>query len=200
MLGLGVLALAPWKAVLVRRARRITPVGVVLIVVVVLCLVGGFVQLLLGWVPVLGVSAIQVHVGAALVGVPLLAWHVLRHRSQRFRRTDVSRRTLLRGATTVAGVAAGQALLGVVAEVSGGPWRRPAPTGSRPVDAATRPATIWLFDRVPTIGAAGFRVQVAGTPWTVGEHADDAGTVRARLDCTSGWYADAEWTGRRLWT
>ena len=52
------------------------------------------------------VSAMQVHVGAALAAVPLLAWHAAARGGARPRRSDLSRRALLR-----AGVVAGGAAL-----------------------------------------------------------------------------------------
>jgi DMSO/TMAO reductase YedYZ molybdopterin-dependent catalytic subunit len=40
-----------------------------------------------------------------------------------------------------------------------------------------------------------YRVQVDGMAVAVSEFAARAVAVRARLDCTSGWFADAEWSG-----
>ena len=52
---------------------------------------------------------------------------------------------------------------------------------------------MWLFDQVPMV-AADHRVHVAGEELTVSDLASRSTTVAARLDCTSGWYTDAEWT------
>ena len=201
LLGLGVVLLAPWKSMIIRRSR-LRLASVVLLVVVIGGLVGGFVQFFAGWGTLAGISPIQVHVGAALVTLPLLVWHVLRHSRLRpsllwFRRSDLSRRVLLRGLGLAGVVGAGYLMLSVAARWTGGPGRAPAATGSRSVDPEAIPATIWLLDRVPSLDAS-YRTDVAGTLLTAADLAEGAEPVAARLDCTSGWYADATWTGRRL--
>lgn len=199
--GLGVIGLVPWKSVIIRRARRIPFAGWSLIVLVVVCLVAGIVQMLggYGWLGVgpIRVSPIQVHVGAALIGVVAFAWHVLRRRRQRLRPTDVSRRAVLR--TGVFGLGLGAAyvaLLGVASGTRGDKGR--VETGSGRLDADAIPATIWLFDHIPTLDATTYRVDVAGRSLSPGELTDLAQPVRARLDCTSGWYAEATWEGARV--
>ncbi|MGI8459467.1 MAG: molybdopterin-dependent oxidoreductase [Propionibacteriaceae bacterium] len=195
-LALGVIALGPWKAVIIRRAR-LRPAGLVLLSLLLVSLAAGFVQLFLGYVVVGGLSPIQVHVGAALIGVPLLGWHVRSRHRQRVRSTDVSRRALLRWTAGLAGVGAAYAGVLGLAQLTGGLTRRPAATGSRAVDPDQIPATIWLLDRVPTLTAE-HRVDVAGRSVTAADLAFGAEDVTARLDCTSGWYAEARWRGRRL--
>jgi DMSO/TMAO reductase YedYZ molybdopterin-dependent catalytic subunit len=54
-----------------------------------------------------------------------------------------------------------------------------------------------LFDRVPVLGPDHF-VRVDGRDVPVAELAAGAVPVRARLDCTSGWFADGEWSGTSL--
>ena len=196
LFGLAVVALAPWKTMIIRRSTM-RWASLALLLIMVAGLVGGFAQLLVGWRPVLGISPIQVHVGAALVVVPLLAWHVLRHRPQRLRRSDLSRRMLLRGVALAGAVGAGVLVLDIAARWTGGRGRTPTATGSRPVGPDEIPATIWLLDRVPELAAA-FAVDVAGRSLTAADIAERAELVTARLDCTSGWYADATWSGRRL--
>ena len=71
-------------------------------------------------------------------------------------------------------------------------------TGSGRLPAAQIPATIWLLDRMPTLDPATHHVDVAGRQVGVAELELAATPVRARLDCTSGWYAEATWTGTRL--
>src|SRR5205823_378351 len=78
---------------------------------------------------------------------------------------------------------------------------RRAPTGSHPIEAAAIPATIWLLDRVPELTWATHRVRVGGVDGQGLSPAElDARgrPVPARLDCTTGWYADAVWTGVAL--
>jgi DMSO/TMAO reductase YedYZ molybdopterin-dependent catalytic subunit len=50
---------------------------------------------------------------------------------------------------------------------------------------------------VPNV-ARDHQVDVAGTAFSMSDLASKSATVRARLDCTSGWYADAEWTAVKL--
>jgi DMSO/TMAO reductase YedYZ molybdopterin-dependent catalytic subunit len=59
------------------------------------------------------------------------------------------------------------------------------------------PATTWLFDRVPDLGPD-HRVDVAGTAFAADDLESRGTPVVARLDCTSGWYADATWTAVSL--
>ena len=195
LFGVAVVVLLPWKSMIIRRAPGLRLASLALLILVVGCLLAGFVELFVGYVLIAGISPIQVHVGAALIAVPLLVWHLTRHRRQQLRRTDLSRRALVRVGTIALGAGAGYALLAVAA---GWSTARPrAATGSRPVDPDAIPATIWLFDSVPRLDAGEHRVLVAGRSVRPADLAG-GGTVRARLDCTSGWYADAEWGGTRL--
>ncbi|MPZ16266.1 MAG: hypothetical protein GEU73_17965, partial [Chloroflexi bacterium] len=96
--GLGIVVLAPWKSVVVRgglRRERRHGWAVVFAVVVAVSLLAGVVHATLGPLDVAGISALDVHVGAALVAVPLAVLHVAR-RPQRPRMADLSRRTALR--------------------------------------------------------------------------------------------------------
>jgi DMSO/TMAO reductase YedYZ molybdopterin-dependent catalytic subunit len=220
--GLAVLVLAPWKSVVVRRglARRHGPGRWASLAfgVVVLAAVAAGLGHATGIARALGpVSAMQVHVGAALVAVPLLAWHAAARGGIRVRRADLSRRALLR-AGAVAGTA-GLLLLAVegAARLAGlpGAHRRftgshrvagPAPAaatgGPAPADPAAVPVTQWLDDRVQVIDPAGWRLEVraGGTAraWTYAELAGFSDRVEAVLDCTGGWYAHTAWEGVRL--
>ena len=106
------------------------------------------------------------------------------------RRTDVSRRAALRGALVVVGAAA----LWPVA-----PGRERRSTGSHEVgsgDPDVMPVTQWLFDPVPRIRAAQWRLQLPGRLLDVTSvGALPQRTVRALLDSTGGWYAEQEWAG-----
>ena len=104
LLGLGVVVLTPWKTMVARRAPALRVASLALAAVIVVCLVAGFVEVFAGYGLAAGLSPIQVHVGAAFVAVPLLVWHLVRHRrGQVLRRTDLDRRQLLRTAGFVAG-------------------------------------------------------------------------------------------------
>ena len=74
------------------------------------------------------VSAMQVHVGAALVALPLLAWHAAARGGARARRTDLSRRALLRAGV----VAGGAGLLLLAVEGATRLTGLPAPAAASP--------------------------------------------------------------------
>ena len=118
-------------------------------------------EVFVGFSPSGRLSPIQVHVGAALVAVPLLAWHVLRHRRQRLGRVDLSRRNLLRTGAFAVGVIAGYLGIEAVGRAAGLPSASRIATGSHQLDPQDAPATIWLFDQVPVV-SDDHRVDVAG--------------------------------------
>jgi DMSO/TMAO reductase YedYZ molybdopterin-dependent catalytic subunit len=195
--GLGVLVLSPWKSVIVRRGlRRVRPdrwasIGLAVLVVVVVGTGLAHAAGLTG--PLLGVTTMQVHVGAALLALPMAALHVL-HRPSRPRRTDLSRRSLLRagGVVGITGVVWGAAELAVAAD------RRFTGSHERGSgDPLAMPVTQWLFDPVPRLDPAAWRLRVAGTELTLADLAP-VESVRATLDCTGGWYAEQDWSGVRL--
>jgi DMSO/TMAO reductase YedYZ molybdopterin-dependent catalytic subunit len=217
--GLAVLVLAPWKSAIVRRGlvRRTGPgrwASVAFGVMVLVAVAAGLAHasgLPAGLGPP---SAMQVHVGAALAAVPLLAWHAAARGGVRARRTDLSRRALLR-----AGVVAGWAGLLLLAvegatRLAGLPGARRRFTGSLPRAAGDAagpggaagpgriPVTQWLDDRVQVIDPGSWRLRVGdGTStreWSYRELAGFGDRVEAVLDCTGGWYARAAWEGVRL--
>jgi DMSO/TMAO reductase YedYZ molybdopterin-dependent catalytic subunit len=216
--GLAVLVLAPWKSVIVRRglARRSGPgrwVSVAFGIMVLLAVAAGLAHATGLLITVGPVSAMQVHVGAALVAAPLLAWHTAA-RGVRARRTDLSRRALLRAGAVAGG--AGLLLLAVegATRLAGLPGARRRFTGSLPVsgslpaggargvDPGQIPVTQWLDDRVPVLDPDSWRLRVrvggATRDWTYQELAGFGDRVEAVLDCTGGWYAPARWEGVRL--
>ncbi len=208
--GLGLLLLVPWKAVVVGRARRrqagrrdpATAVGLgVLVAVTVVTGVLHAVGVAGPWWSLGGVTALHLHVGAAIVVLPLLAAHAWGTR-QRPRPTDLSRRSLLRtgalGLGAVALWAGGEAVL----RLTGASGSRRRTTGSHERgtdDPAAMPVTQWISDTVPASAADTMEV-VAGDRRVRVAVADlDRGDrVRAVLDCTGGWYAVQDWTGVRL--
>jgi hypothetical protein len=199
LLGVGVIVLVPWKTVVVRRAPLLRLASLGLLAVIVICLLAGFVEVFVGYRVLAGLSPIQVHVGAAFVAVPLLAVHLLRHRRQGPRRTDFRRRQVLRATGFAVGAGVVYAGLEGLGHLAGLPSARRIASGSHRIAAEAMPATIWFLDRVPEV-PTGHRVRVAGVEFPVSELAARAVGVRARLDCTSGWYADAEWSGVSLGT
>ena len=194
LLGLGVVALVPWKTVIIRRATPIWIASLLLVVLIVICLVAGFVQVFSGQQAIAEVSPLQIHVGAAVIVVPLLVWHMLRHRPRRQlpSRADLSRRHLLRAGAFAIAIGAGYAALEGIGNLARLPSSRRAFTGSHRLNPLARPATIWLFDRVPAFDAMR-PVQIAGVRIPPEELAARSRGVHARLDCTGGWFTDAEW-------
>jgi hypothetical protein len=195
--GLGVVLLIPWKSVIVRRALILQAASLLLLALIAICVISGLVEVFLGYGLLWRLSPMQVHVGSALLAAPLLVWHVRRHRRQRLRRVDLSRRVLLRTGILAAGAAATYGILEGVGRVLGSSSASRIATGSHRLSATAVPATIWLFDEVPYV-EADHRVDVAGTAFAVPQLASRSTTITARLDCTSGWYADAEWTAVSL--
>ncbi len=195
LLGLGLVGLTPWKVVVVRRAPALRLASAVLVALLLTCLVAGFVEVFGGFGVIAGLSPIQVHVGAALALLPLIGWHVARHRRMRVKAVDLSRRNLLRtgGLFALAGV--GWAALEGVGALLGSASADRIATGSHRLDPTEIPATTWLLDRVPELDRTKPAVDVAGTGWSAHDLDAAAVEVRARLDCTSGWYADATWSG-----
>jgi DMSO/TMAO reductase YedYZ molybdopterin-dependent catalytic subunit len=211
--GLAVLVLAPWKSVVVRRglARRSGPgrwASVAFGVLVLVAVAAGLAHATGALARAGPVSAMQVHVGAALVAVPLLVWHAAARGGARARRADLSRRALLRAAAVAGG--AGLLLLAVegATRLAGLPGARRRFTGSLPVAAGTAadpgriPVTQWLDDRVQVLDPAAWRLRVSAggstRDWTYPELAGFGDRVEAVLDCTGGWYARAAWEGARL--
>jgi DMSO/TMAO reductase YedYZ molybdopterin-dependent catalytic subunit len=208
--GLALLLLAPWKSVIARRAlsrrppRRGRAVGLGLAALVAVALATG-VGHSTGLLRSLGpLTAMQVHVGAALATLPLALWHVLA-RPQRPHRTDLGRRGLLR-----AGALAGAAgLTWAAAEglerllrLPGGGRRFTGSYAAGSMEPAAMPVTQWLDDPVPELEAGRWRLRVRAGPrvreWSYAELAAFSDRLRATIDCTGGWYAEQDWEGAWL--
>jgi DMSO/TMAO reductase YedYZ molybdopterin-dependent catalytic subunit len=210
--GIGALALLfliPWKSIVVRRGwrrRRATRWASLVLVVLVLAAIGAGLASATGLVgTIAGLRMLWWHVALALVLVPLLLFHLMarpvRIGGLRTWAEPGRRATLRLGA--VAGLAAATY---VVTEVGlrliGAPGARRRFTGSYEVGSdnpAAMPATIWLNDTVPAIDGSTWRLHVVDAvgrrELNLADLARPQQTVRALLDCTSGWYADQEWTG-----
>jgi hypothetical protein len=203
--GLALLLLAPWKSVIsargLRRARPGTPASVLLAGLVVLTVASGIAHAVGLWT---GGLAMQVHVGAALVSIPLAIWHVVA-RPVRPRPSDLSRRSLLRaGAVVGGGVVAFGAIEGLV-RATGLPGSARRSTGSYErgsFDPVAMPVNQWLDDHPPEIDPADWRLIVrtseGASTLSYDELATFSDRVRATVDCTGGWFATQDWTGVRL--
>jgi hypothetical protein len=168
--------------------------GAALAVVAVLTVASGLAQAL-GWRQLGPLSAIQVHVPAAILTGIGVVWHVVVHPPP-LRRVVRSRRAITRS------LAVGALSAGVWTAVEGAAWAlrgfdgRRRWTGSQQVE---RPlVTQWLDDRPPELDVAAWRLDLGGG--RVVALADlldhpDRREVTAALDCTGGWWAETTWTG-----
>lgn len=209
--GLGLLLLVPWKTVVVRRARRrpaagrapaaaywLTGLVAVVLLSGVLHSAGAAGIWATSGTPI---AALQVHVGATIVLVGVLAAHVWGRR-QRPRATDLDRRVLLRTGALAAGSLAVWGVGEAVWRATGTPGADRRGTGSleRGTDEPTAmPVTQWATDTVPQTRAGTLDVVAGGRrePTPVRD-LDGQDTVRALLDCTGGWYAVQDWSGTTL--
>ncbi|HEU4908723.1 MAG TPA: molybdopterin-dependent oxidoreductase [Propionibacteriaceae bacterium] len=195
--GLALVFLIPWKTVIVRRVPVLQATSLMLVALIAICITSGLVEVFGGYGLLWRLSPMQVHVGSALLGAPLLALHVVRHRRQRLRRVDLSRRVLLRTGGLAACAAATYGSLEGIGRLLGSTSASRIATGSHRLSAAAVPATIWLFDQVPNV-ARDHQVDVAGTAFSIADLTSRSEMISARLDCTSGWYTDGEWTAVKL--
>ena len=110
----------------------------------------------------LGFSGTTIHLNLALLLLPLLIWHSLRHKISFRMRYVADRRNVLRlGGLAVAGLALWQVTdrLNVLA---GGPVAERRFTGSHPENGPDFPVTMWLDDRTQHIDGARWRLRVNG--------------------------------------
>jgi molybdopterin-dependent oxidoreductase-like protein protein/TAT (twin-arginine translocation) pathway-exported protein len=184
--GVGIVLLVPWKSLIARRGLRrrhnLAWASLVLAIGVLVSIVFGVVHS--AGHPNLGyLTAMDFHVGAALCVIPFLLWHLFA-RPIKLRATDLSRRNFLKGGALAGAAALGVALL---------PSAQRASTGS--FQAAYPVATQWMFDGVPEIDVADWRLAVAGRTWTYDELAAYSDRIAAVIDCTGGWYSEQVWEG-----
>jgi DMSO/TMAO reductase YedYZ molybdopterin-dependent catalytic subunit len=205
-----VILLIPWKSRVVRRGlRRARPSRWVSLMLAVLAT--GTILAGLGYASALvlsvgGVAGMWLHVALALALVPLVLWHLVARwpglpRPGR-RRTDRSRRTLLRTGALATAAAALYGATTAAVELAGRIGSRRRFTGSYEIGSyapAAMPTTSWLDDRVPAVESRRWRLTVIDA---MGRHQLDLAELdrrrvplRATLDCTSGWYAHQDWSG-----
>lgn len=205
IVGMAIILLIPWKGRVVRaglrRARATRWLSLLLAALAVTTVLFG-VGYSTGLVrSVGGTEGLWLHIAAALVLVPLILWHVVA-RWPHPRKADLSRRVLLR--TSVLGVAAAGVYFATVGVVSLGglPGTQRRFTGSYErgsFNPSAMPRTIWLDDSPPLVDPDRWRLTVVDRAGryelTLPELQDRETTLRATLDCTSGWYSHQDWTG-----
>lgn len=203
--GIAIVLLIPWKSRVVRaglrRVQRGKQVSLILAALALLTLAIGLGSASGLVRTVAGKPALWLHIAVALALVPVLVWHVVVRRA-RPRRTDLSRRAVLRAGAVAVGAAALYVADEATIRLLDLPGARRRFTGSyeqasgRP-DAM--PTTIWLADTVPSIDPAHYRLSVIDgrgpRDLTLAQLTAYDTSVRATLDCTSGWYSEQDWTG-----
>ena len=203
--GYAIVALTPWKAVIaghgIRRRRPGWWASLVFTALVIASVLAGILHstgLLLGVGPF---SAMEVHVGAALAAIPFVVWHVIARRIP-VRAVDLSRRSLLRAGTLAASAGLTYGVGEVAVRLLNLPGATRRLTGSYEygsLQPALLPVTQWLFDPVPAIDPATWRLTVragnAMRQWRYAELLAFDDRVQATLDCTGGFYSTQDLSG-----
>src|SRR5215831_15126509 len=206
--GMAVVLLIPWKSRVVRgglrRARLSRWLSLLLAALALVTLAAG-----LGYATglvrsIAGKPGLWVHIAVALTLVPLVVWHIWA-RGIRPRRTDLSRRALLRAGAVATGAVALYAAAESASTGLGLPGARRRFTGSYEVASfqpEAMPTTSWLLDAVPTIDPDRWRLSLKDgqgrRELTLAQLTAYHTKMRATLDCTSGWYSHQDWTGLPL--
>jgi len=204
--GVAIVLLGPWKSAISVRGFGKRGVAswpsVALALLVVTAVVTGVMH---ATGLLRGVDVMRVHVGAAVASIPLAVWHIVA-RSVRPRKTDLSRRAVLRGGVLLGGsVAVYGAGEGLVRATSlpGADRRFTGSYQTASLHPEAMPVTQWLDDSVPEVDADAWRLKVV-TPGgertvTFEELSAFDDRVRATLDCTGGWFSEQDWEGVLLW-
>jgi DMSO/TMAO reductase YedYZ molybdopterin-dependent catalytic subunit len=208
--GIAVVLLIPWKSRVVRgglrRARLSRWLSLLLAVLALFTLIAG-----LGYATglvrsIAGKPGLWVHIAVALTLVPLVVWHVWA-RGIRPRRSDLSRRALLRAGVLAVGAVGLYTADKAAISGLGLPGARRRFTGSYETASfrpEAMPSTSWLLDAVPAVDPDRWRLTIKDgqgrRELTLAELTSFGTTVRATLDCTSGWYSHQDWTGVPLRT
>ena len=203
--GLVILLLIPWKSRVIRgglRRARPTRWASLLLAALIVITFGAGLGYATGLVrSIAGQPGLWVHIAVALVLVPLVLWHIVARRI-RPRRSDLSRRTFLRAGLLVSGAAALYFATAGAVRLGGLPGAARRFTGSYETgsfDPEAMPTTIWLEDPVPAVDPDRWRLTVVDGigryQLSLDELSAFGARMRATLDCTSGWYAQQDWTG-----
>jgi hypothetical protein len=198
--GFVIVLLIPWKSVIARRGLRRRRGGRVTSVAFAILVAAAVVSGVLhstGLIAMGGLSSMQIHVGAALIAIPLAAMHVVGRRV-RLHRSDASRRQLLRSGAFIAGAAVTYAVVeggSKLASLPGGARRFTGSFEAGSFDPDEMPVTQWLNDSVPAIDPEDWTLAIGGRALTYDDVSQWADGVTATLDCTGGWWAEQEWSG-----
>ncbi len=203
--GYAIIALTPWKSVIASRGiQRRRPgwwASLLLTILVLVSVLSGILHSTGLLISAGAITAMEIHVGAALVAVPFAIWHIIARRIP-MRAVDLSRRSLLRAGALVAGAgltyAAGEAAIRLL-RLPGSERRFTGSYEFGSLESSQLPATQWMFDSVPVIDPRTWRLAVhTGTvtrQWTYEELLAFDDRVRATLDCTGGFFSTQDWSG-----
>ena len=206
IVGLGIVALVPWKSSIARRGlARHRPgrgTAIAFAVLIATSIVAAIVHVT-GVVRSVGpFSPLGIHVATAVAAIALGVVHVVQ-RPVHPRATDISRRNVLRSGAVLGAGAAGWLALEGVLHATGARGASRRATGSFEMGSAVpadMPVTQWFNDRVQEVDASSWRLQVLGgsRTYSVEELSSFGDVLPATLDCTGGWYAEQVWRGVRL--
>jgi hypothetical protein len=206
VVGMSIVALAPWKSTIARRGlRRRRPgrgTAIAFAVLIVTSTVAAVVHVT-GVVGSVGtLSPLGIHVATAVAAIVVGVVHVVQ-RPVRPRATDLSRRSLLRIGAILGAGAAGWLALASLLRVAGVRGASRRDTGSFEIGSGApsdMPVTQWLNDQVQEVDEASWRLRVSNgvRTYSVADVAAFDDALRATLDCTGGWYAEQVWRGARL--
>lgn len=204
--GLGVVALVPWKSAIARRGlkknRKGTRASIALSALVIVSLLAGVAHSMGFAGPFAGLSAMQIHVGSALLAIPFVISHLVR-RPTAVRRTDLSRRNLVHGIGVVGAGALIYAAFESLMKVRSLPGTDRRFTGSHEIgsfEPGKMPVTQWLSDTVQSVDAGTWTLTAGDERWTLDQLRNRQEQITATLDCTGGWYAEQVWTAIPLTT
>ncbi len=202
--GFAILLLLPWKSMIARRGMRRPRPGrwasIVFAALVLASLAAGLLHSTGLLVSAGAITAMDVHVGAALAAIPLAIWHVAVRRV-RLRGADLSRRTFLRGALVVASATALYGTSEMAARLlrlPGGDRRFTGSYEAGSYQPGLMPVSSWMFDAVPQIDPAVWSLRVGTQKMSYDELLAHDDRMTATLDCTGGFYSTQEWSGVRL--
>ena len=202
--GVAILVLLPWKSMVARRGigrprpgRWASILFGVLVLVSIVAGLGHSAGLVLTWGPL---TSMEVHVGAAIIAIPLAVWHVVARRI-RLRPTDVSRRTFLKGGAALGLAAATYAGAEVLVRAAPFPGAERRFTGSYEAGSFqpyAMPVSSWMFDPIPVLDARSWSLRAPDRTWRYDELAPFDDRMTCTLDCTGGFYSTQKWSGVRL--
>ena len=198
--GFVIVLLTPWKSIIARRGlrrrRRGRLTSVAFTVLAAVAVLSGVLHST-GLAAIGDLTSMQIHVGAALIALPLAAIHIVGRRV-RLQRSDASRRQLLRSGTLIAGAALTYAVVeggSKLASLPGGTRRSTGSFEAGSLDPDEMPVTQWLNDSVPSIDIGDWALAIGGRALIYADVSQWTDTVTATLDCTGGWWAEQEWSG-----